>query len=81
MAAQRATTQPNQSLNVVVDGTVVGTIEPTSTTYMPYSVDFVVTGGRHTITLQGTQAANSTAAPIPQILRPTPAPYTPFSGH
>ena len=62
LAAQRATSQPNQTLNVLLDNnpTPVGTITPSSTSYQPLSVQFVVTGGKHTIKLQGAQSADST---------------------
>lgn len=60
LAAQRATSQSPQSLSILVDGVPVGTIEPTDTTYKPYSVRFTVAGGKHTITLRGTQVADST---------------------
>ena len=60
LAAQRATSQPPQALSVLVDGVSVGTIQPSGTAYQPLSVKFTITGGKHTITLQGTQAADST---------------------
>jgi hypothetical protein len=52
--------QPPQSLNVLVDGNPVGTIEPNDTNYERSSIRFAVGAGRHTITFQGTQMSDST---------------------
>ncbi len=59
-AAQRATAQSPQTLEVLVDGNQVGTILATDTTYRNYSVGFTVAAGQHTITFQGTQSGDST---------------------
>ena len=59
-AAQRNTPQSPQSLEVLVGGNVVGTIQATDTTYREYSVEFTVATGQYTITFQGTQASDST---------------------
>ncbi len=55
LAAQRANYgTSNQSFQVLIDGTVVGTINPTSTSYQSYSTpSFNVTAGTHTLTFQG----------------------------
>jgi hypothetical protein len=64
-AAQSASnTSGNQSLEVLIDGTMVGTlaITPTNTMYSQYTTAiFTVTSGEHTITFQGTGAGNNTA--------------------
>jgi hypothetical protein len=54
-AAQRANFQASsQTFAVEVDGTVVGTVTPTGTTYATYTASFTVTAGAHTITFVGT---------------------------
>jgi hypothetical protein len=53
LAAQR----PNntQTFNVYYDGNLIGTITPSSTSYLAYSTNnFTVTPGNHTIKLEGT---------------------------
>jgi hypothetical protein len=55
MAAQRGNFQAsNQTFQVLVDGVVIGTFTPGSTTYTAFSASFTVTGGNHTITFVGT---------------------------
>ena len=57
-AAQRENFPSDQSVQVLVDGTVVGTITPSGTTYGSYaSGTFAVSAGSHTITLQGTSSS------------------------
>jgi hypothetical protein len=54
-AAQRGNNGiSNETVEVLVDGTVVGTFTPTSTAYATYATDsFNVTAGSHTITFAG----------------------------
>jgi hypothetical protein len=60
-AAQRAGQQTSQSLDVMLDDTKVGTINPADTTYKLTTIPFTVeTPGKHTITFKGTQAGDST---------------------
>ncbi len=58
-AAQRENYQASQqNLNVLIDGSVVGTFTPSSTSYQSYSTAvFTVTAGTHTITFQGLDSA------------------------
>jgi hypothetical protein len=61
MAAQRDSQQAPQSLQVLVDGELVGTIMPTSTSYALYETPvFTLKSGPHTIEFKGTQTTNST---------------------
>ncbi len=53
--------QSPQTLNVWVDNTMVGTIQPTSTQYAPFSVQFNVPAGKHTILFQGAIKSDGTA--------------------
>jgi hypothetical protein len=59
LAAQRANVQTSQqNFNVLVDGVVVGTFTPSSTSYQSYSTAvFTVTSGSHTIAFQGLDSA------------------------
>ena len=59
-AAQSAAAQSAQSLEVMVDGTVMGTIEATGTSYQTDHVGFTVTAGQHTIEFVGTGNGDST---------------------
>jgi hypothetical protein len=77
-AAQRATSQSPQSLNVLVDGNVVGTIEATGTTYQTESVNFTVAAGQHTITFQGTERSESTELIDAVFLTPVSSQPTPL---
>jgi hypothetical protein len=65
LAAQSgANVSGNQSLEFLVDGNMVGTVDivPTNTSYLPYkTAAFTVTSGEHTITFQGLDTGNSTA--------------------
>jgi hypothetical protein len=55
MAAQRGNFQASsQTFQVLVDGVVIGTFTPGSTTYTGFSASFTVTAGNHTITFVGT---------------------------
>jgi hypothetical protein len=72
-AAQSARNQTPQSLNVLVDGTPVGTIEPKDTTYELSTVQFTVGAGKHTITFQGTQMSDSTVLIDEIACQPAPA--------
>ena len=58
-AAQRGNHQAShQNFNVLIDGTVVGTFTPSSTTYQSYSAAFTVTtSGPLTIEFQGLDSA------------------------
>jgi hypothetical protein len=59
-AAQRGSSNQasRQDFEVLVDGNVVGTCTPTSTSYQSYSTAaFTVTAGTHTITFQGLDSA------------------------
>ena len=63
-AAQRGNYQVggNQTIEVLLDGTVVGTITPSGTSYATYSTEpFAVTAGDHTLTFEGTNSGESTA--------------------
>ena len=73
-AAQRATPQSPQSLNVLVDGMVVGTIQASGTTYQTESVSFTVAAGQHTITFQGTETSDSTELIDARLLDPRVVP-------
>ncbi len=56
-AAQRAN-YGSQNFEVLVDGSVVGTFTPTTTTYQPYSTStFTVAAGPHTIKILGLDTA------------------------
>jgi hypothetical protein len=53
-AAQRAGQKQYQEIEVLVDGTQVGTITPTGTSYNAYQTSsFTVTAGMHTIQFVG----------------------------
>jgi hypothetical protein len=58
-AAQRANYQASrQDFNVQVDGVVIGTFTPSSTSYQSFTTAvFTVTAGAHTITFQGLDTA------------------------
>ena len=58
-AAQRGSNQASeQNFSVLIDGTVVGTFTPSSSSYQSYStLVFTVTAGAHTITFQGLDSA------------------------
>ena len=58
-AAQRENYQAHQqNFNVLIDGTVVGTFTPSSTSYETYyTAAFSVTAGAHTISFQGLDSA------------------------
>jgi hypothetical protein len=58
-AAQRGNFQAShQDFEVLVDGTVISTFTPSSTSYLSYSTAaFTVTAGLHTITFQGLDSA------------------------
>ena len=60
-AAQRANFgTSNEEIQVLVDGTVVGTITPSSTSYYIYTTaSFNVTAGNHTITFVGVDPTNA----------------------
>jgi hypothetical protein len=60
MAAQRATNQSPQTLNVIVDTTQVGTVDPTGPKYAQSLITFTVGAGAHTIIFQGTSTAGGT---------------------
>ncbi|OAI40494.1 hypothetical protein AYO40_00745 [Planctomycetaceae bacterium SCGC AG-212-D15] len=65
MAAQRGNTQPggNQTIDVYVDGNLVGTTTPSGTDYSTYSTGlFAVSAGLHTITFQGTNTTGDSTA-------------------
>ena len=59
-AAQRGNYgSSNQVLQILIDGVIVATIRPTSTTYNTFATPaFAVTAGTHTITIAGTAPAN-----------------------
>jgi hypothetical protein len=62
--AQRGNWNPGgaQTVEVVIDGYVVGTYTPGSTAYETYTTAaFTVTAGAHAITLRGTRSGDSTA--------------------
>ncbi|HWA98636.1 MAG TPA: hypothetical protein VG713_09095, partial [Pirellulales bacterium] len=51
-----------QSIQVLVDGSVVGTVTPSSSNYAPYAlVTGVLAAGNHTITFQGLATTDATA--------------------
>jgi uncharacterized repeat protein (TIGR01451 family) len=52
-AAQRAANQSSQTFKVLVDGTVVGTFTPSSTSYASFSTSFTVGAGVHSIVFVG----------------------------
>jgi hypothetical protein len=60
LAAQAATNQSPQSLNVLVDGKQVGTITPSSAKYKTSLVEFSAGAGTHTITFQGAGRGSNT---------------------
>ncbi len=63
-AAQAKANTANQSLDVLIDGNMVGTvaITPTGNNYARYTtVIFTVTSGQHTITFQGAGRGSNTA--------------------
>ena len=69
LAAERASwgTQ-NQSLQVLIDGQVVSTITPTSTTYQTYTTAaFTATAGVHKITFQGMNASGDASSLIDSV--------------
>jgi len=59
-AAQSATAQSAQSLNVLIDGMVIGTIQATGTSYQIDDVRFTATAGQHTIEFVGNGNGDST---------------------
>jgi hypothetical protein len=59
-AAQSAENHSPQSLNVLVDGSLVRNIEPDGKSYQHFSINFSVGSGKHTITFQGAQKSDST---------------------
>ena len=63
-AAQRGNWQVGeQQIKVLVDGSVIGTIRPSGTTYALYTTaDFSVATGTHTITFQGLPASTASTA-------------------
>ena len=68
-----------QNLEVLIDGSVVGTFTPSSTSYQSYStVAFPVTAGTHTIEFQGLSASGANTAFIDAVsissTSPSPAP-------
>ena len=78
-AAQRENFPSDQSVQVLVDGTVVGTITPSGTTYGLYATSaFSVSAGAHTVTLRGTSSSGYDTAFIDAVslaglATPTPA--------
>jgi hypothetical protein len=52
-AAQRAGQVHYQAIQVLLDGTQIGTIIPSSTAYNSYQMSFVATGGLHTLQFVG----------------------------
>ena len=63
-AAQRGNYQPSgsQTIEVLLDGTVIGTITPSGTTYASYSSGpIAVSAGTHTLTFEGLTSGDSTA--------------------
>ena len=57
-AAQRGNYGSNQDFEVLVDGNVVATFDPSGTSYQAYSTAaFTVAAGSHTITFQGLDSA------------------------
>jgi hypothetical protein len=59
LAAQSAVNQGVQSLNVLVDNKVVGTVKPKGTKYDKFTFTFPIVGtGKHTITFVGTATAS-----------------------
>ena len=85
-AAQRGNYgAPDQTLQVLIDNTLVGTIRPTSSSYAPYQTAvFAVTAGTHTITIAGTASQNDHTALIDTVsvaqsaTSPTPTPSPTF---
>jgi len=87
-AAERATngSASTQAIQVLVDGTVVATIQPGSASYQVYTTpSFTVSAGTHTIAFDGTSGGNDYTAFIDNItiaassspataLKPTPTP-------
>lgn len=65
-AAQRVTSGINsQSFRVLMDGEVVGTFQPTTSTYQSYSTgSFAVSAGNHLLTFQGLIASGDETALI-----------------
>ncbi len=55
-AAQSAKVASQQTIDVLIDGKVLGTVTPKNTTYEAYSSDSftIATAGNHTLTFQGT---------------------------
>ncbi len=60
VAAQTRLFPGSQSLNVFVDQTLVGNVQPGSTNYDKFLFQFNVGAGLHTITFQGTETSAST---------------------
>jgi hypothetical protein len=76
-AAQRGANQASQEdFSVLVDGTVVGTFTPSSSSYQSYTTaQFTVTGGSHTVTFQGLDSAGGDNTAFIDLV--VPATYVP----
>ena len=82
LAAQRGNGgTPNQTIQVLVDGTSVGIITPTSTSYSAYTTPtFSVADGSHTITFQGLNSSGDNTAFLDSIAVAAPAPIAGDAG-
>jgi hypothetical protein len=75
MAAQVARNQSPQTLDVFVDLTQVGTIDPSSAKYEKFLIPFTAGAGTHTFSFKGTSDGNSTVL-IDSIAFQTASPLT-----
>jgi hypothetical protein len=67
MAAQAAGNLDNVTVQVVVDGNVVGTLTPTSTGYTAFSASLTLTAGSHTVAFVGSGSDGTDAVLIDQV--------------
>jgi len=51
----------DQVVEVLLDGTVIGSFSPTSTSYQSFSLSFATTAGDHVLSFQGTVSVDATA--------------------
>ena len=76
-AAQRGNQPSWQGFDVLVDGVVVGSFTPSSTSYQSFiTAGFTITGGSHTITFHGLDsAAGNYTAFVDRIARESRCPF------
>jgi streptogramin lyase len=80
-AAQRGNLVSHQDFRVVVDGVVVGTFTPASTSYSSLTTTFIVGAGAHTITFQGLDTVGGDNTAFIDNVRLTPQAATATSAH